>query len=86
MAPVGNLGLILCAFSYAGRMFLVVTADANAYPDIDVLMEAMETDWRALSRPNAGPPVLASTARRADPSKDSIEDGTPSLEVSTAER
>jgi len=41
---VGNLGLILCAFSYAGRISLVVTADATGFPDIDVLMEGMERE------------------------------------------
>ncbi|HEX6420876.1 MAG TPA: wax ester/triacylglycerol synthase family O-acyltransferase [Acidimicrobiales bacterium] len=55
--PLGNLGPILCAFSYAGRLFLVVTADAGGNPDIDVLMAGMDADWRALdagTRPSAG--------------------------------
>ncbi len=38
VGPVGNMGLVLCAFSYAGQMFLVVTADAHGFPDLDVLM------------------------------------------------
>lgn len=45
---VGNIGLTLCAFSYAGRIFLVVTADARAFPDLEVLMAGMEQDWHAL--------------------------------------
>jgi WS/DGAT/MGAT family acyltransferase len=44
----GNVGLTLCAFSYAGQMSLVVTADAAAFPDLDVLMAGMEQDWHAL--------------------------------------
>lgn len=44
----GNVGLTLCAFSYARHVYLVVTADATAFPDLDVLMKGMERDWRAL--------------------------------------
>jgi hypothetical protein len=44
----GNVGLTLCAFSYAGQMYMVVTADATAFPDLDVLMAGMERDWHAL--------------------------------------
>ena len=45
----GNIGLTLCAFSYTGRIYLVVTADAGGYPDLDVLMTGMERDWHALT-------------------------------------
>ena len=48
VGPVGNVGLILCAFSYAGQLFLVVTADAHGFPDLDVLMAGLETEGRAL--------------------------------------
>jgi hypothetical protein len=44
----GNVGLALCAFSYAGQVSLVVTADAAGFPDLDVLIEGMERDWHAL--------------------------------------
>ena len=46
---VGNVGLALCAFSYDGALSLVVTADATAFPDLDVLVEGMEGEWRNLS-------------------------------------
>jgi WS/DGAT/MGAT family acyltransferase len=46
---VGNVGLVLCAFSYADWLSLVVTADATAFSDLDVLMEGMEQDWAALT-------------------------------------
>jgi len=46
---VGNIGLTLCAFSYSGEMFMVVTADATAFPDLEVLMEGMEQDWHTLT-------------------------------------
>jgi diacylglycerol O-acyltransferase len=54
---VGNVGLTLCAFSYAGEVFLVVTADANGFPDLDGLMAGMERDWQALIGPGATEPV-----------------------------
>lgn len=44
----GNVGLALCAFSYTGQVYLVVTADAARFPDLDVLIEGMERDWHAL--------------------------------------
>jgi len=47
VGPVGNMGPVLCAFSYAGQLFLVVTADAHGFPDLDVLMAGMETEGRA---------------------------------------
>lgn len=46
---VGNIGLTLAAFSYDGQMFMVVTADAEGFPDIDALMEGMEQDWHTLT-------------------------------------
>lgn len=67
----GNVGLTLCAFSYAGQISLVVTADATAFPDLDVLMAGMEQDWHALIR-----------AHRAE----LIEGGVPAVEASTASR
>jgi diacylglycerol O-acyltransferase / wax synthase len=54
---VGNVGLTLCAFSYAGRVSLVVTADATAFPDLDVLMAGMEQDWDALHGRRVEQPV-----------------------------
>jgi WS/DGAT/MGAT family acyltransferase len=44
----GNVGLTLLAFSYAGQISLVVTADATAFPDLDVLMAGMEQGWHQL--------------------------------------
>ena len=55
---VGNVALTLAAFSYAGRMSLVVTADATGFPDLDVLMAGMERDWRALASGAAATTVL----------------------------
>jgi hypothetical protein len=45
----GNIGVTLCALSYAGRVFLVVTADAAGFPDLDVLMAGMEREWADLT-------------------------------------
>lgn len=48
VGPFGNVGLVLCAFSYAGELFLVVTADARGFPDLDVLIAGLESEVRAL--------------------------------------
>jgi len=45
----GNIGVTLCAFSYAGQVFLVVTADATRFPDLDVLMAGMQREWADLT-------------------------------------
>jgi hypothetical protein len=37
-----------------GQLFLVVTAEAHAFPDLDVLMASMEADGRALLGSHAG--------------------------------
>lgn len=62
----GNIGLSLCAFSYAGQVFLVVTADASGFADLDVLMEGMERDWHALIGSRIGDPVRAPLPRSTD--------------------
>ena len=49
IAPVGNIGLICCAFSYDGLLSLVVTADATTFPDLDVLIDGLGDAWRALA-------------------------------------
>jgi WS/DGAT/MGAT family acyltransferase len=51
-----NLGLSVCAFSYTGRLYLVVTADAGGFPDLDVLIRGMERDWDALAGNRSGDP------------------------------
>jgi hypothetical protein len=56
----GNIGLSLCAFSYAGQVFLVVTADASRFPDLDVLMTGMERDWGALVGGHVAEPIAES--------------------------
>lgn len=50
IAPLaGNIGLSFVALSYAGRLSIAVRADADQFPDLDVLTSAMEADWDALS-------------------------------------
>jgi hypothetical protein len=63
------MGPVLCAFSYAGQLFLVITADAHGFPDLDVLMAGMQADAHALlATPAGGGPAdaraQAPTARR----------------------
>ena len=67
----GNVGLTLCAFSYAGQISLVVTADASAFPDLDVLMAGMEREWHALTGAHGA---------------EAIESGTPAAESAAARR
>ena len=56
---VGNLALTLCAFSYAGTVFLAVTADARGFPDVDVLVDGMEREWRLLTASPVAKPIPA---------------------------
>lgn len=51
---LGNIGLTLCALSYAGRVFMAVTADAGGFPDLEVLMQGMEREWDALVEGQGG--------------------------------
>jgi diacylglycerol O-acyltransferase / wax synthase len=44
----GNMTLVFAALSYCGRLNLVVNADADAYPDLDVLVAGMERARREL--------------------------------------
>jgi WS/DGAT/MGAT family acyltransferase len=54
IAPLaGNLGLSFVAFSYAGRIGLTVRADADRFPDLDVLLAGIERDWHVLASANA---------------------------------
>jgi hypothetical protein len=48
--PLGrNVGLTVVASSYAGRLSVTVRTDPDAFPDLDVLLDAMAADWRAMS-------------------------------------
>ena len=50
IAPLtGNLGLSFVALSYAGRLTVTVRADADQFPDLDVLAAAMGRDWHLLT-------------------------------------
>jgi diacylglycerol O-acyltransferase / wax synthase len=67
--PVGNMGPILCAFSYAGQLFLVVTADAHGFPDLGVLMAGMEADGRVLLGSHAGSEPAGARAQTPAPGR-----------------
>jgi WS/DGAT/MGAT family acyltransferase len=45
----GNLTLSFLALSYAGRLTVTVRADAGRYPDLPVLLAAMDRNWQALA-------------------------------------
>jgi WS/DGAT/MGAT family acyltransferase len=44
----GNVTVSFAAFSYDGRLTVSVHADGKAWPDLDVLMQGMESTWRRL--------------------------------------
>jgi WS/DGAT/MGAT family acyltransferase len=44
----GNLAVSFLAFSYAGTLTITVRADADRFPDLDVLVAAMSADWQRL--------------------------------------
>jgi diacylglycerol O-acyltransferase len=48
--PLGrNVGLTVVASTYAGTLGLTVRADPDGFPDLDVLLAAMDREWRALT-------------------------------------
>jgi hypothetical protein len=69
IAPLtGNLPLSFVALSYAGHLTLAVRVDEDRFPDLDVLLAAMERDWDLLARsaaPEAPPAVLRAAAGEA---------------------
>jgi diacylglycerol O-acyltransferase / wax synthase len=82
----GNIGLNLGAFSYAGQVSLVVTADASGFPDLDVLMTGMEREWHALIGTHIAEPERAPTARSTNRLKEPIEGDMPTAEAAAAGR
>ena len=49
VSPSGNVTISFCAFSYAGCLYLVVTADATATPDVERLIIGAQNEWQELS-------------------------------------
>jgi diacylglycerol O-acyltransferase len=45
----GNVALSIVAFSYAGRLNVTVHADADAFPDLPVLVAGIRHDWALLN-------------------------------------
>jgi diacylglycerol O-acyltransferase len=66
MRLLGNVGLALCVLSYAGQMYLAVTADATGFPDIDVLMEGMRAEWSSLTDEPTRAPTRGPAHRRGE--------------------
>ena len=56
----GNVTASFAALSYLGTLNLSVYADADAWPDLNVLMAGMRTAWQALAAPSSPPATLAS--------------------------
>ena len=59
IGPGGNVSLMLSAFSYCGRLSLLLDVRASAYPDIAVLVDGMQRSWEALRERSASTPVTA---------------------------
>jgi len=49
VSPAGNVTISFCAFSYAGCVYLVVTTDATATPDVDRLIIGAQNEWQKQS-------------------------------------
>jgi hypothetical protein len=49
IGPGGNVSLMLSAFSYCGRLSLLLDVRASAYPDFEVLVGGMQRGWNELS-------------------------------------
>ncbi len=47
--PAGNVTVVFAALSYHGRLDVIVNADADAYPDVDVLVAGMCRAWACLT-------------------------------------
>jgi diacylglycerol O-acyltransferase / wax synthase len=45
----GNLTVAFLAFSYHGSLTVTVWCDADRYPDLPVLVDAMYRDWTWLT-------------------------------------
>jgi WS/DGAT/MGAT family acyltransferase len=50
IGPGGNVSLMLSAFSYCGRLSLLLDVRASAYPDFDVLIGGMQRSWKDLAQ------------------------------------
>jgi WS/DGAT/MGAT family acyltransferase len=57
----GNLAVSFLALSYTGRLTIAVQADADRFPDLPVLMAAMERDWDSLCAPPVTFRLLSAT-------------------------
>lgn len=55
IGPGGNVSLMLSVFSYCGRLSLLLDVRASAYPDIDVLVGAIQRSWEDLAKSTALP-------------------------------
>ena len=45
----GNLASTFLAFSYAGALTVTVHVDADRFGDLDILTDAMSSEWRRLA-------------------------------------
>jgi diacylglycerol O-acyltransferase / wax synthase len=60
IGPAGNVTLMFAALSYCGRLTLLLTASAAAYPDLDTLVVGLKRSWEDLL---GSAPLVSATAQ-----------------------
>jgi WS/DGAT/MGAT family acyltransferase len=65
---VANEPLGVCALSYAGELTIGIAVGRDAYPDLEVLVDAMRAELRALGLPTLGPPAEPAVSSVPTPS------------------
>jgi hypothetical protein len=56
---IGKVSLAVGAISYAGQFNMMVVADRDAYPDLDIFVAGVQDDLRALAAPTSAEPTPA---------------------------
>jgi diacylglycerol O-acyltransferase / wax synthase len=59
IGPGGNVSLMVSAFSYCGRLSLLLDVRASAYPDIEVLIGGINRSWEELRQRTSLTPFTA---------------------------
>jgi diacylglycerol O-acyltransferase / wax synthase len=56
---IGKVSLAVGAISYAGQFNMMVVADGDAYPDLDIFVAGVQDELRALAAPTSAEPAPA---------------------------
>lgn len=63
----GNLAITFLAFSYAGQVTITIWCDADCYPDLPILVSAMNRDWVRLTIPDPTSAANPDVSRKVGP-------------------